>query len=1044
MNLSAIFIRRPVATTLIMASILVFGAAAYRGLPVSDLPNVDFPAIMVIAQLPGADPETMASSVATPLERQLSTIAGVEQMTSTNTQGNTQISLLFALDRDIDAAAQDVQAAISAAVPLLPPSLPTPPTYSKVNPADQPILYIALTSSTLPLSEVSAYADTLMAQRISMVRGVAQVLVFGNKKYAVRIGLDPNALTSRSIGIDDVVAAVQAGNVNLPTGILEGPDKAWTIQNEGQLLRAADYDPLIVAYREGRPVRLRELGVAQDSVENDKTAAWLVDREAIVLAVQRQPGTNTVEVSDEVLALMPELRESIPASIEMELVYERAESIRASVDEVQFTLVLALILVVLVIFLFLRNVTATIIPSLALPMSIVGTFAVMYLLGYSLDNLSLLALTLSIGFVIDDAIVMLENVVRHLEMGKTPMQAAFDGAEEIGFTIVSMTISLAAVFIPVLFLGGIVGRLFREFAVTIGVAILISGVIALSLTPMAASRFLRQRRREPGKLYQWTERAFDRSLHLYDRILVWSLNHPVITLAYSFVVLLLTFAIAAILPKGFLPSEDVGQIMAFTEAAEDISFENMTARQQEVNRVLQAHPAMESFVSVVGSVPGVPSNSGLIFARLLPMEQREQSAFEVVGDLRQQLAQLPDIQTFPQVPPPIQLTGRLTRGLYQLQLQGLNRDELYEASQRVEGVLRGIPILRDVSSDLNLSSPQVRVSVDRDKARSLGLTMFQVEDALYSAFGSRQISNIYTATDTFRVILELQPQFRREPDALRLLWLRGTPALVAPEADVGQMVPLDAVATFETGVGPLSVNHAGQIPAVTISFNLPSGVSLGEAVGEIEGAIAPELPESVTSSFTGSAEAFQESLRSLGALVVLAILVIYIVLGILYESFIHPVTILSALPFAGFGAVFSLWLFGYELNVYAFVGIIMLVGLVKKNGIMMVDFALEAEKTGAGSKEAIHEACLVRFRPIMMTTVAALAGTFPIAVATGIGAESRRALGISVVGGLLFSQLLTLFVTPVIFVVLDRLRGRGPGGPPPRGDGSAPASSGGS
>lgn len=1021
MNLSAIFIRRPVATTLIMVSILVFGLAAYRGLPVSDLPSVDFPAILVLAQLPGADPETMASSVATPLERQFSTIAGVDQMTSTSTQGNTQITLLFNLNRNIDAAAQDVQAAISAAAPLLPPSLPSPPTYRKVNPADQPILYIALTSETMPLSAVSEYADTLIGQRISMVQGVAQVLIFGNKKYAVRIGLDPDALAVRQLGIDEVVGAVQQANVNLPTGILDGPDKAWTIHANGQLTQAAAYEPVIVAYRGGSPVRLRDVGVSLDSVENDKTAAWLVDREAIVLAIQRQPGTNTVRVSGDVLGLLPELREAIPASIEMEIVYERAESIRASVGEVQFTLVLALILVVLVIFLFLRNATATIIPSLALPMSIVGTFAVMYLLGYSLDNLSLLALTLSIGFVIDDAIVMLENVVRHLEMGKTPLQAAYDGSEEIGFTILSMTISLAAVFIPILFLGGIVGRLFREFAVTIGVAILISGAVALSLTPMAASLFLKRRTREPGRLYRWTEAAFERSVRFYDRWLVWSLDHPVITLLYSLAILLLSLLIAAILPKGFLPSEDAGQIVAFTEASEDISFQKMVEKQKQANRIMQETPAIETFVSVIGSVPGVPPNSGLIFARLKPMGQRP-SAFEVVAGLRERLAQIPGIQAYPQVPPPIQLTGRVTRGLYQYALQGLDRDQLYQVSLQVEEALRGLPTLRDVSSDLNLSSPQLRVLVDRDEARSLGLTMFQIEDALYSAFGSRQISNIYTPTDTYQVILELQPRFRQDPDALRSLWLRGVPPLVAPGADVGQMVPLEAVAHFETGVGPLSVNHAGQIPAVTLSFNLPSGVSLGQAVEEIRGATAGMLPQGITAKFTGSAQAFQESLRSLGGLVVLAILVIYIVLGILYESFIHPLTILSALPFAGFGAVLSLWLFGYELNVYAFVGIVMLVGLVKKNGIMMVDFALEAEKGGADSRDAIHRACLVRFRPIMMTTVSALAGTFPIAVATGIGAESRRALGISVVGGLLFSQLLTLFVTPVIFVVLDRLR----------------------
>lgn len=1017
MSVSSIFIRRPVATTLLMASLLVFGWAAFQRLPVADLPNVDLPAIMVFAQLPGADPENMAASVATPLERQFSTIAGIDQMTSSSTLGNTQITLLFDLDRDIDAAAQDVQAAIAAASPLLPTEMPSAPTYSKVNPADQPILYISLTSDTLPLRDVTEYANTVMAQRISMVSGVAQVLVFGNQKFAVRIELDPDALAYRSLGISDVVAAIQAANVNLPSGLIEGPEKAWYVDAQGQLENAAAYEDLVIAHREGRPVRLRDVGRAQDSVENVRTAGWYRDREAIVLAVQRQPGTNTIEVSDGVKALLPELREFIPASIDVQVVFDQAEIIRESVAEVEFTLILALVLVVVVIFLFLRSLRATIIPSLALPMSIVGTFAVIYLLGYSLNILSLLALTLSIGFVIDDAIVMLENIVRHQEMGKGRMRAAFDGAAEIGFTIVSMTISLAAVFIPVLFLGGVVGRLFREFAVTIAVAILFSGVVALSLTPMASSLFLRPPRSR-GRLYRASERIFERALRLYDRWLTWSLDHRFLTLAYSALVLVASGFLFFVIPKGFLPDEDTGQVLVFTQAAEDVSFERMRELQLQVNRVLLDHPAVYSFVSVIGSVPGVPPNSGIAFVQLKERDEREASAFQVVTDLRAAFADLADVEAFPQIPPTIQLTGMLTTGQYQYTLLGLDRAQLYETAVRAEGELRRMPSLRDVSSDLQLSTPKLFVRVDRDRASSYGISMLQIEDALFSAYGTRQISNIYTPRDTYRVILELGPEFRRDPEALTDLWIGTAPS----EGGFPEMIPLSAVATIDRGVGPLSVNHFGQLPAVTLSFNLAPGASLGDAVDVIRERIDPLLPETVTSSFAGTAETFQESFQDLVWLAILAVLVIYVVLGILYESFIHPITILSALPFAGFGALVTLLLFGRELDVYSFVGIVMLVGLVKKNGIMMVDFALEAEKRGADSREAIHQACLVRFRPIMMTTVAALAGTFPIAVAVGMGAESRRALGLAVVGGLLFSQFFTLLVTPVLFLVLDRFR----------------------
>ena len=1013
MNVSRPFIVRPVMTTLVMLAILIFGIAAYRLLPVSDLPNVDFPTLLVTATLPGANPDTMAASVATPLEQQFTSIQGLDQMTSTSTLGNTQITLQFALSRSIDAAAQDVQAAITAALRILPPTLPSPPTYRKVNPADQPILYFALTSATLPLAEIDDYGQTLMAQRISMVSGVAQVQVFGSQKYAVRVHLDPNALATRSIGIDEVSAAVQAANVDLPSGVLWGTNTAFTLQTNGQLFRAEAYRPIIVAWRGGSPVRLEALGKVIDSVENDKTAAWLGRDRSVILAIQRQPGTNTVQVSNAVRALLPTFREEIPASVGIHLLYDRADTIRASVNDVKTTLVIALILVVLVIFLFLRNLSATIIPSLALPFSIVGTFAAMYLLGYSLDNLSLMALTLAIGFVIDDAIVMLENIVRHMELGQRPMQAALTGSKEIAFTIVSMTISLAAVFIPLLFMGGVVGRLFREFSVTIGLAIVISGFVSLTLTPMLSSRFLRVRDRPPNKLYAWSERQFDRMHHAYDRGLTWSLDHRVVVLVVSALVLVLTVVLFKVIPKGFLPTEDTNQIIVFTEGPEGISFEAMSRHQQALADIAGQEEGVESYMSTIGTVGGQAPNTGVMFLRLVPKSQRARSADEIVGALRPKMTSVVGINAFPQVPPPVRLTGVLTKSQYQYTLQGTDRDQLYRAAQAAEARIRALPQLRDVTSDLRLKNPQVTLTIDRDKASALGLSLEQIEETLYDAYGSRQISYIYTATNTYQVIIEVEPRFQLDPAALSLLWVR---------SPGGALVPLQAVASLERTVGPLSVNHSGQLPSVTISFNLPPGVALGDVVASIQDAVRPVLPPTINTKFQGTAQAFQSSFKGLGWLLLAAILVIYIVLGILYESFVHPVTILTALPFAGFGALVTLLVFGEELNVYAFVGVIMLIGLVKKNGIMMIDFALEAEKEGLSSRDAIHRASLIRFRPIMMTTVAALMGTLPIALAWGAGAESRRPLGLAVVGGLLFSQTLTLFVTPVFFVYGDRFQ----------------------
>jgi HAE1 family hydrophobic/amphiphilic exporter-1 len=1041
-----------------MAAIALFGLVAYQQLPVSDLPNVDFPTLLVTAQLPGASPETMGASVATPLENQFSMIAGLESMTSVNSLGSTLVTLEFDLNRSLDGAAIDVQSAITQASRLLPQGMPTPPTFTKVNPADQPILYLVITSTTLPPWTLDEYAETRVAQRISMVSGVAQVQVLGSQKYAVHAQLDPHALASRQIGINEVETALRNWNVNVPAGTLIGPHKSYTLQATGQLMNADQYKDMVVTYRNGAPVRLQELGNIIDGVEDQHTASWFYTQDgqqrAITLGIQRQPGTNTIAVADAVKNLLPQFRAELPTSVHMDVLYDRSDTIRESYRDVQFTMALTLGLVIMVIFVFLRNVWATVIPSLALPFSIIGTFAIMYMLGYSLDNLSMMALILSVGFVVDDAIVMLENIYRHVEMGEDPLTASLVGSREIGFTIVSMTLSLAAVFIPVLFMGGVLGRLFREFSVTICVAILISGVVSVTLTPMLCSRFLKGHKKSPdgkahtSKFAEVTERYFQKMLGGYDRTLKVVLQHRGATMATFGIILALTALLFIVVPKGFIPDQDTDQIAVTTEAAQGTSYEKLVEYQDRVADIIRRNPNVQALVSTIGGSAsqtlGGP-NLGQLVVHLKPRDERKELANEIIENLRPELAGVTGMQVYLQNPPTIRIGGQVSKSLYQYSMQSPNREALYEASRNMVRALGEVPGLEDLTSDLEVTSPQVNVDIDRDKAAALGVTANAIENAFYDAYGPRWVSTIYAPVNEYKVLLELAPQFQADPAALSLLYFKAagngaanaaqaTPGVggataagpgaagAAAAATTGAVVPLDTLAHATQVVGPQTVNHYGQLPAVTISFGLATGASLGDVLSRVRDVAATNLPEGVTGQFQGAAKAFQSSLSNLSLLLLVAILVVYIVLGILYESYIHPLTILSGLPSAGFGALVTLIIFRMDLNIYAFVGMIMLIGIVEKNAIMQIDFALEAEREGNTPEQAIYQGCLIRFRPIMMTTMAALLGAVPIALGYGAGGEARQPLGLVVVGGLLFSQLVTLYLTPVVYTYMAQLQ----------------------
>ncbi|MBF9233433.1 multidrug efflux RND transporter permease subunit [Microvirga alba] len=1017
-GLSAPFIRYPVATTLLMVAVLFVGLVAYPFLPVAPLPQVDFPTIQISASLPGASPETMASSVAQPLERQFGQIPGVTQMASTSALGATTVTIQFDLDRDIDAAAQDVQAAINAASGRLPKNLPNPPTYRKVNPADVPILIISVTSESLPLTEVDDNADTKLAQQVSQISGVAQVTIGGEQKPSIRVQLDPAKLVNKNLSLEDVRAQLAISTVDSPKGTIDGTTRSFTVYANDQLLRAEEWDDVIVAYQNGAPVRVRDIGHAVAGPENTKLAAWSGDKRGVFLVIYKQPGANVIDTVERIKAQLPRLRAAMPPAIKISILSDRTQTIRASVSDVQFTLILTIVLVVLVIFLFLRKLWATVIPSITVPLALLGTFGLMYLAGYSLDNLSLMALTISVGFVVDDAIVMLENIVRHVENGEKPMEAAYKGSGEIGFTILSISISLIAVFIPLLLMGGIVGRLFREFSMVVAMAIAVSAFVSLTLTPMMASRLLKEEKNaRHGRFYRLMESFFTGLERAYEHGLDTALRHRFITLLVFFATLAATAYLFVVIPKGFFPQQDTGFIQGTSEAAQDISFKDMMRRQEKIGEILARDPAVDTYAMAIGPGPSAGTlNNGRVYITLKPQSERDVSATEFIARLRPQLDKVEGMRLFLQSAQDINIGARQARTQFQYTLQDANLDQLNEWAPKVLEKLKTLPELRDVATDQQINGTTLTLTIDRDQASRFGFTPQLIDDTLYDAFGQRQITQYFTQLNSYNVIMEILPDLQGETDSLNSIYLKSPIS--------GQQVPLSTFAKWTTRkIAPLSVNHQGQFPAVTISFNLAPDTALGQATAAIEKAQREiGAPAALVGNFQGNAQAFQASLSTVPLLILAALVVVYLILGILYESYVHPITILSTLPSAGLGALATLMLFGIEFSLIAFIGIILLIGIVKKNGIMMVDFAISAERgEGLSSHDAIRKAAILRFRPIMMTTMAALLGGVPLMLGHGTGSEFRQPLGYAMVGGLLVSQALTLFTTPVVYIYLDRL-----------------------